>query len=445
MEAGNIGEISMELEEIITKIVAETGMGEEEVQVKIEEKQKELGGLVTPIGAAHIIANEAGINLLEGYSVENDLKIENIIPGMGSVDIAGRVTRIFPVREFERKDKSKGKVASIILADGTGSIRVVFWGKHADLLEEGKIEEGDVLRIKKAYTKENINGEAEVHLGIRARVIINPKDVAGDEIPLPEDRQKKIKELEDGMGSVDVVAKVMRIYDVREFEREDKTRGKVVNLLIGDETGSARLVLWDEDVALVEEGKIGEGDVLKILRGYVKSRFEEPEVNVGRYGKVVINPGEEVEAIQQVSAAPWAGAERKNIGDLRQGDRAEIRGALLEIYESLRVFDRDNGKGMVVNAVIDDGTGNMRAAFYDKMAEALLNITLAEASEGDVEEKLEKRRRELMGREVVATVNVRHNDFTGREELVVHDLNLNPDPKKEAKELLKKAKLLEGD
>lgn len=439
------GEVKMELEEIITKIVGETGMEEEEVQARIEEKQKELGGLITPIGAAHIIANEVGINLLEGTSKTNDLKIENIIPGMGSVDVVGRVIRIFPAREFERKDKSTGRVASVILADETGSIRVVFWDKHVKLLDEGKIEEGDVLRIRKAYTKENINGEAEIHLGLRARVIVNPEDVSKDEMPLPEARVKKINELEEGMSSVDVLVRVLRIYDVKEFEREDKTKGKVVNFLVGDETGVARLVLWDDDVAMVEDDRIKEGDVLKILRGYVKLRFGEPEVNVGKYGKIVINPGEEVEAVEGVSESIWAEAERKKIRELKEGERAEIRGALLDVYESLRVFDRKDGKGMVINAVIDDGTGSMRAAFYDNMAEILLNITLAEALEGDVEEKLRKRRKELLGREVIATVSVRHNDFTGREELVVHDINLNPDPKKEAEELLKEAKLLEGE
>jgi replication factor A1 len=445
MEAVNIGGITMELEEIIKKIVGDTGMKEEEVQARIDEKQKELGGLVTPIGAAHIIANEAGINLLEGLSKEKDLKVENIIPGMGRVDVVGRVTRIFPAREFERKDKSTGRVASAILADETGSIRVVFWDKYVDLLEEGKIDEGDVLRIKKAYTKENINGEPEVHLGIRARVIINPKDVAGDEMPLPEGRRKKINELEGGMGSIDLVVRVLRIYDVREFEREDKTRGKVVNLQVGDETGAARLVLWDEDVSLVEDGKIAEGDVLKIIRGYVKLRFGEPEVNVGRYGKVVINPGEEVGETPGVRVTLAGGGGRKRISDLHEGDKGEVRGALVEVYENLKVFDRKDGKGMVVNAVVDDGTGSMRAAFYDKMAEALLNITLAEATEGDVEEKIRKRRKEILGREVVVTVSVRHNDFTGREELLVLDLNLNPDPKKEAEELLKEVKLMEGE
>lgn len=430
----------MELDEIISRIASETGMGEEEVQAKVEEKQRELGGLVTPIGAAHIIANEAGINLLEGFSKSNELKIENIIPGMSSVDVVGRVTRVFQPREFMREDKGKGRVASLILADDTGSIRVVFWGKDTALLEEGRIQEGDILRVRNAYTKENINGEAEVHLGMRARVIVNPEDVV-EGIPMPEDRKKKIAELEEGMSSVDVLVRVLRIYDVREFEREDKTRGKVVNLLVGDETGVARLVLWDEDVGLVEEGKIKEKDVLKVKKGYVRFRFGEPEINVGRYGKVIINPGEEVGETSGVEGRIKAG--RKSISELRQGDMAEIRGALVEVYENLRVFDREGGKGMVVNAVIDDGSGNMRAAFYDKMAEALLNITLAEACEGGIEDKIRERRRELLGREVVAVVSVRHSDFSGRDELVVRDLNLNPDPRSEAERLLDEARSME--
>lgn len=433
----------MELEEIIGRIANETGRGEEEVQSKIEAKQKELGGLVTPIGAAHIIANEAGINLLEGLSKSSELKIENIIPGMNSVDVVGRVTRIFPPREFEKADKTKGRVGSLILADETGTIRVVFWGKDTTLLEEGKIEEGDVLRIREGYTKENLNGEAEVHLGIRARVIINPKDVDRDGIPLPEQRTKKIAELGEGMSSVDVVCRVLRIYEVREFEREDRTRGKVVNLEVGDETGVARLVLWNEDVGMVEKGQIKENDVIKVKKGYVKVRFEEPEINVGKYGKVIVNPPEEVGEIPSIERAMSSG--RKSISELQAGERAEIRGALVEIYDNLRVFDRKEGKGIVINAVIDDGTGSMRAAFYDKMAEALLNITLAEACEGGVEDKILERRKELLGREVVAMVGVKYSDFSGRNELIVHDINFNPDPRSEVKGLLKEAKSLESE
>ena len=431
----------MELEDIIGRVVDETGMGEEDVRSKIETKQKELGGLVTPIGAAHIIANEAGVNLLEGLSKSNELKIENIIPGMNSVDVVGRVTRIFPAREFEKADKTKGRVASLILADETGTIRIVFWGADVALLED-KIEEGDVLRIREGYTKENINGEAEIHMGVRARAIVNPKDVDKGEIPMPEQMKKKIAELEDGMASVDVVCRVLRIYEVREFEREDKTKGKVVNLVVGDETGVGRLALWNEDVGLVGNGQIKEDDIIKVKKGYVKVKYEEPEINVGKYGKVIVNPPEE--EVGQIPEIPRAArVERKGMLELKDGEKAEIRGALVEIYDNLTLFDRENGKGMVINAVIDDGTANMRAAFYDKMAEALLNITLAEACEGEVTDKILERRGELLGREVIATVRVKHSDFTGRNELVVQDLNLNPDPKQEGEGLLMETKSIE--
>jgi replication factor A1 len=431
--------MKMEIEEIIKKIAGETGVEEEDLRERIEKKQKELGGLITLEGAAHIVANEVGINLFEEISARPELKIENIIPGMNSVDLVGRVMRVFEPREFDREDGSKGKVCSLILGDETGTIRTVFWGKDVALIEEGKVEEGKLLRIKEGYTKENINGEPEIHIGMRTRVIPNPKDLKEEDMPLPEDRKKRISELEEGMSSVDVVCKVLRIFEPREFDREDGTKGKVVNLIVGDETGRSRLVFWDEDVGLVEKGQIKEGDVIKVKKGYVKMRFGEPEVNVGRYGKVVLNPSEEIGEVPEFAPPEIT---RKEMKDLKVGERAEIRGALVEVYENLKIFDRDDGKGMVINAVIDDGTASMRAAFYDKMAEALLNMPMQKALEGDVSEDISQRRKKILGREVVAVVRVKHSDFSGRDELVVEDINLNPDPKAEAEDLLKEARLI---
>jgi|Deesub1362A_J573_1020465.scaffolds.fasta_scaffold00051_124 replication factor A1 len=427
----------MDIADIIRKISEETNIEEKEIKVKIENKQKELGGLITIEGAAHIVANEMGINLFESISKKPELKIENIIPGMNSVDIIGRVMRVFEPKEFEKEDGSRGRVCSIILGDDTGTIRTVFWGKDVSLIERGDIEEGKILRIRDGYTKENINGEPELHIGIRTRVIPNPKDVDDKEIPLPEERKKKIADLTEDTSSVDVVCKIIRIYEPREFERDDDTKGKVVNLIVGDETGRGKLVLWDEDVALVEEGRIKEGDTIKVKRGYVKMRFQEPEINVGRYGKIVLNPEEEIGEVPEESPAEIT---RKNMSDLSVGEKAEIRGALVEVYENLKIFDRDDGKGMVINAVIDDGTAAMRAAFYDRMAEILLNMPLKKALESDITEEISQRRKQLLGKEVIAIVRVIHNEFSGRAELVVEDINLNPDPKVEAEILLKEAK-----
>ncbi|MFQ5975019.1 MAG: DUF2240 family protein [Candidatus Hydrothermarchaeales archaeon] len=426
----------MNLDELISKIMEKSGLKKGEIKSKIKEKQEELGGLITPEGAAHIVANELGINLFEGVSKILELKIENIIPGMSSVDVVGRVIQIFEPREFDREDGTKGKVCSLILADGTARIRVVFWGKDVDLVEEGKIQEEGIIKIMDGYTKENINGEAEIHIGNRARVVIDPKDVEAD-IPLPEEMQKKIAELEDGMSSVDVVGKVLRVYEPREFDREDGTKGKVANIYIGDETGKARVVLWDEDVGLVETGEIKEEDIIKVKKGYVRIKFDEPDINVGKYGKVILNPPN-VE-IGDVSSLYDVGTSSKKIEALDDGDRVEVRGALVEIFESLPVFEKEDGHGLVVSGVLDDGTANIRAVFFNKMAETLLNTTLQKVVESDDPlEVLLERKKELLGKELIAIGNVKHKEQFDRLELFVNDLNLNPDPIAEGKKLLNK-------
>lgn len=428
----------MSLDELVKRIASESGLEEEEIRKRAEEKQRELGGLITPEGAAHVVANEMGINLFSGPSKTNDIKIENIIPGMQSVDVAGRVRRIFPPREFTRKDGNKGKVSSLVLGDDTGTIRVVFWGRDVEKLD--KIQEGDILRIREAYTKADLNGEPEIHIGSRTRVILNPPDIDPAQFPETELPLKKIAELRDGMQSVDVLCKVMRIYEVREFTREDGSTGKVVNLIVADDTGRARLVLWGEDVSLVEDGKIAPSDVLKVVKGYVKVRMDEPEIHVGKYGKVVLNP----EGAEALATLPVEEVTRKKIGELKAGERVEVRGAIVDVAEEVKVFDRKSGKGVVFNAIIDDGTANMRATFYDKLVEMLLNVPLERMIEGEAEDEINNRKEELLGREIVVVARVRTNDFTGREELVVEDLNLNPDPKNEVEKLLKEAKSIAG-
>ncbi len=322
-------------------------------------------------------------------------------------------------------------MCSMIIGDETGNIRVVVWGRNVNLIESGEIVEGDILKIRGGYTKENINGEPEIHINNRTRIIVNPADIDKEKFPTPLENKKKIEELEEGMVNVDVVCRVVRIYELREFEREDGSKGKVLNLLVADETGKARVVLWDEDVNIAE--RIREGDTIKVKKGYVKFRFGEPEINVGRYGKIILNPRETITSIKIDEKT-----KRKEIKDIKIGEKVEIRGAIVEIYDNLRIFDKDDGKGVVINAVIDDGTAHIRSAFYDKVAEVLLNIPLEKILNMDVKEEIEKRKSEILGKEVIVTAIVRYNNFSNEKELVVQDINLNPDPKEEIKLLLDK-------
>jgi replication factor A1 len=73
----------------------------------------------------------------------------------------------------------------------------------------------------------------------------------------------KIKGLGGKSSLFSFFAKVLDKTEVRGFDRADGDRGALATLLVGDETGTARVVLWDERAAAVEE--IAIGDVLEII------------------------------------------------------------------------------------------------------------------------------------------------------------------------------------
>ncbi len=416
------------LDDLISKIAEISGLSEEEIRERVRKKKEELGGLITEEGAAYIVASEIGIDLLR-YEIKDD-KICDIVPTMTTANVTGKVIFTFKPREFER-DGIKGKYASVIIADETGKIRVVLWNKDAELVYQ--IKEGDILRIRNGLVRENKFGEPEVHVTQNTRIIINPKGV-NINVKTPEERLKKIAELKEPMQSVDVVCKVVRIFEPREFTRDDGSRGKVVNLFVGDETGVAKLVLWNEDVSLVETGKISEGDVIKIVRGYVRFRFNEPEINVGRFGKIVLGLKEDIEV-------KYEKYDRKSIEELRNGDKAEIKAVVVDVFEP-KTFEKDGKKGIVVNAVLDDGSACIRGVFYNKMAEILLNKNMEEI-ETLTESEFMEIKNALLGKEIVVVGLIRETEFG--KEILVNDLNLNPNVKEEIRKLLKIAKTIVGE
>jgi DNA repair protein RadA len=435
--------MSLDANELIHMIADKSDLDEGKIKEKVEAKRTELNGLITLEGAAHIIAGELGINFLEGLVEAPRLKLENVIPGMSSVDVVGRLTQLFEVRSFEKSDSVKGKVASGILSDDTSAVRIVFWDKNAESVEDATIKEGDIIKLRDGYTKENRNGEAEIHVGNRALLIVNPEDVEGSGFPKKAGMQKKLSELAAGMQGVDVAVKVLRSYEPREFTRDDGSTGRVANLLVADETKSARVVLWDDDVGLVESGELKEGDLILIKKGYVRERLEEFEVHVGRYGKVVLNPPDVT--LDEVVEAEHGRARRTNIEALAPDMKAEVRGALARIYDNPTIYEKDGEKRFVVNGVVDDGTGRLHAVFFNKMGELLLNTTINALVEGDPFTIVHERERELEGREIIIAGNVRQNETTGRIELIVFDIDLDPDPKAEIESLLKEAGALIGD
>src|SRR3989344_3405372 len=85
-------------EEIVLKINESTKMPASEIEERVEKKLKQLSGLISKEGAAHIVANELGVKIFEVLS--GKLQIKNVLNGMRDVETIGKVLQIFDMKEF---------------------------------------------------------------------------------------------------------------------------------------------------------------------------------------------------------------------------------------------------------------------------------------------------------------------------------------------------------
>lgn len=144
-------------------------------------------------------------------------------------------------------------------------------------------------RVKDLLSREEF--DARVRSKAAAWGGLLDEDAAGrlvlDELGRGEVDFQTVRGLREGM-EVTLRVRVDGVGPVREFARQDGSRGRVVNLDVSDDSGRCRLVLWDDDVGLVEQGRVREGATLRLLDCYVKGGRFGTEVSRGKFGSVLV-------------------------------------------------------------------------------------------------------------------------------------------------------------
>ncbi|HLC56020.1 MAG TPA: hypothetical protein VJJ23_02175 [Candidatus Nanoarchaeia archaeon] len=214
-------------DEIVEKIIKEKGISKEEIDVKIKKKLELLSDLISKEGAAHIVANELGVKVFE-ENIDRKLKINKVMPGMSMVNLDVKVIDIYDVRSF-KTEKREGKVVNLMVGDDTGMLRLVLWDESLiKLIEDGNIKQGDILRINNGYSREN-NGYSEVHLGNKAKILINPEGVVIDGIKAGARKsllKKQIKDLKENENA-EIVGTVVQLFDPRFYSACPECNKKV--------------------------------------------------------------------------------------------------------------------------------------------------------------------------------------------------------------------------
>jgi replication factor A1 len=94
----------------------------------------------------------------------------------------------------------------------------------------------------------------------------------------------RIKELRDGMKRVNIQATVTEKSDPREVMSRFKDQTyRVATATIADDTGTVRLTLWNDQIEMVNVN-----DKIRIENGYVTSFRGEIQLNVGKFGTLMI-------------------------------------------------------------------------------------------------------------------------------------------------------------
>jgi replication factor A1 len=95
-----------------------------------------------------------------------------------------------------------------------------------------------------------------------------------------------IAELKSGMKRISVEAKVVEKGTPRQvMSRFGTETYTVADATVADESGKIKLTLWNEQIAQVKVD-----DKIKIENGYITSFKGEIQLNVGKFGKLTINP-----------------------------------------------------------------------------------------------------------------------------------------------------------
>ncbi|MEK6832435.1 MAG: hypothetical protein AABY32_00170 [Nanoarchaeota archaeon] len=241
-------------DKIVEKIAKYSNLKIEEVNRKIEAKRAKLSGLISQEGAAQIVAAELGINF------ENEqLKIDELLPGMRKINLCGKIITLFPVRTFKTQKGDEGKVLNFILADETSNIKVVLWDtNHISLIEKGDVKENDIVDISNASMREN-----EMHLGSFSEFKKSSKEIENVRTERIT-KEKKIADFKIG-DQLSVRAFIVQAFQPKFFEVSKETGRKMtenekekgvptekralINIVIDDGSGTIRSRIFNENLS----------------------------------------------------------------------------------------------------------------------------------------------------------------------------------------------------
>ncbi|MBR4397513.1 MAG: replication protein A [Methanobrevibacter sp.] len=392
------GKISYTLWNNDVKLINSLDLKEGDIVKILNEQSRERNGeLSISHWDGRILKVEGDFDIPE-YE-ENIIKIGNA-QEINDVSLIGIVTKIQDTIQFDRQDGTKGYVKSIEITDDTGSIRVTLWGDDTKL----KVSKGDILKViggnieyddyaTSGYrVNTNWNTELKVNPDVNKDFVEGLNEIASKLGPITI---REVQDHEDDGEEVDVIGRLVTIYDSHSFQRDDGSTGYVRSGDIADSTGKVRISFWDEKA----EGAYGIGKAYQIENARTRLGMYEVELNVGKTARVIELSDAESSDLPSFEELEEQIYQTKKIYDIDEDDlNIKVVARILEM-EDTREFERQDGtKGLIRKMTVGDDSGFITVTLWDDKT----NLPY------DINEAIK-----------IQNPRIRYNDMTNRVELSI--------------------------
>lgn len=351
--------------------MARRDLSREEVLKRIIERKRSAGDYFLDEVAARLVANDLGVEIPNAEDpFHTEIAVKDLVSGLNDVTIVGRVIVVYPVQTFARSDLTEGKVARLLLADKTGSLRLVLWDERIHMVELGKLRPEQIVKVLHGYVRDAIDGRLELHLGKKGDIEISPPNTVESTYPQINDFIDKIRQLTSNKKRASVQGLISEVFPPTEFQRSNGNPGKVRRLRLKDDTGETTLVVWNQRVD--ELGEIQKGDCLRVMDARIKT---QPD---GRIELHVENSTQIEKLADQTLPQPLLAIDvTSKTADLKEeGGPFNIEVVVASTPNIREVTTAQNEQVAVASFDLTDDTGTIRISLWRKHAELAKELSV---------------------------------------------------------------------
>jgi len=165
-----------------------------------------------------------------------------------SVNIEGRISQKFPIKEFTRKDGTIGKVGTLILRDTTGTTKVTLWDDNTQKIKDVVVE--DVVSITHLTPKLSTFDDETIELQASVKTTVKKINKI---IEIDSEVVDNIEALRSKKDLVTFKGVVASVDPLKEVTLKNGESVSVLNFTLSDETAFIQASAWREKAKKLAE------------------------------------------------------------------------------------------------------------------------------------------------------------------------------------------------